>query len=68
MNDDWVEVFSFHHWNSDGTVTTKSIRGDAVNLNQLAEAFMGFLQSAGYGCYVTGVAIETDIGEFGTDA
>lgn len=67
MNDDWVEVFSFHHWNSDGTVTTKSIRGDAVNLNQLAEAFYGFIQSAGYG-YVTGVAIETDSGEFGTDA
>ena len=67
MNDDWVEEFTFYHSNSDGTVTIKSIQGDAVNLNQLAEAFYGFIQSAGYG-YVTGVAIETDSCEFGTDA
>ena len=58
---DWKDTYTFMQTDTDGRSTVKSISGDWVTLDDLAQAFSEFLQGSGYS-YVEDVDIITESG------
>ena len=64
---DWKDTYTFMQNDTDGRSTVKSISGDWVTLDDLAQAFSEFLQGSGYP-YVEDVDIITKSGiKFGSE-
>ena len=64
---DWKDTYTFMQTDTDGRATVKSISGNLVTLEDLATAFVEFLQGSGYS-YVEGVDIITKSGtKFGSE-